>query len=167
MRKMDDVRKIATYICGLYRGRYGKRIDEMKLHKLLYFSQRESFVINGESLFSATFKAYKYGPVLVDLRPYYKDGRLENKFFGDDISEKAKGVISSVFDIYASKDSWSLSSITHGEYSWRTARRGYAPMQACDVDIATADIAVDAKRIKQRRFLLDAYQKFLKSSHED
>lgn len=164
---MDDVRKIATYICKLYRERYGRNVDEMKLHKLLYFSQRESFVMNDEPLFEDTFQAYKYGPVLVSIRPLYKDGSLENNIFGYDISEKAKDVIAAVFEMYASKDSWSLSSITHGEYSWRNARKGYAPMDACDVEIKTEDIAVDAKRIKQRRFLLSNYQKFIESSYED
>lgn len=154
-------------MCKLYRERYGKHIDEMKLHKLLYFAQRESFVINNEPLFDDLFKAYKYGPVLVSIRPYFKDGSLDNIYFGEDISLKAKKVVAVVFDMYASKDSWSLSSITHGEYSWRTARQGYAPMDACDVTLKTEDIAVDAKRIKQRRFLLENYQKFINTSHEN
>jgi uncharacterized phage-associated protein len=103
--------------------------------------------------------------VLVSIRPFYKSGELESGDFGSDISERAKEVVAVVFDMYALKDSWGLSSITHGEYSWRKARQGYAPMDACDVDIKTEDIAVDASRIKQRRFLLDNYQKFIKSAH--
>ncbi len=154
-------------MCGLYRERYGEHIDEMKLHKLLYFAQRESFVLNNEPLFEDLFKAYKYGPVLVVVHRYFGDGSLQNNSFGDAISEKTKDVVAVVFDMYASKDSWSLSSITHGEYSWRTARQGYAPMAACDVDIKTEDIAIDAKRIKQRRFLLDNYKKFINISHEN
>lgn len=159
--KMDDVKKIASYMCELYREQYGKPIDEMKLHKLLYFAQRESFVMNEEPLFDDLFKAYKYGPVLVCIHHYFSDGSIQNNKFGDVISEKTKGVVAVVFDMYASKDSWSLSSITHGEYSWRVARQGYAPMDACDVDIKTENIALDAKRIKQRRFLLDNYHKFI------
>ncbi len=166
-QKMDDVKKIASYVCMLYRERYGKPIDEMKLHKLLYFAQRESFVMFNEPLFEDSFKAYKYGPVLVLIRPYIKDGSLENGVFGNDITQKAKDVISVVFDLYACKDSWSLSSITHGELSWRSARQGYAPMDTCDVDIKTSDIAIDANRIKQRRFLLDNYHKFINTSHEN
>lgn len=39
---MEDVVKVASYICQRYQREFGKRIDEMKLHKLLYFTQRES-----------------------------------------------------------------------------------------------------------------------------
>ena len=31
---MEDVVKIASYICLRYRRRFGRKIDEMKLHKL-------------------------------------------------------------------------------------------------------------------------------------
>ena len=38
---MVDVVVIASYISERYQKEYGERIDEMKLHKLLYFTQRE------------------------------------------------------------------------------------------------------------------------------
>lgn len=60
-----------------------------------------------------------------------------------------------VFDTFAAKDSWSLSSIAHGEYVWQKAKRGYAPDDACTVEIETDDIRVDADRIRQRRFVLE------------
>ena len=41
---MIDVINIASYICQRYKEQFGLCIDEMKLHKLLYLSQRESFV---------------------------------------------------------------------------------------------------------------------------
>ena len=45
---MEDVVKIASYICQRYEYQFGSRIEEMKLHKLLYFSQRESFTGQGD-----------------------------------------------------------------------------------------------------------------------
>ena len=44
---MDKVMNIASYICEEYRKISGEAIDEMKLHKLLYLSQRESLAIGG------------------------------------------------------------------------------------------------------------------------
>jgi hypothetical protein len=38
---MISVVKIAAYICQRYHKEFGGQIDEMKLHKLLYFMQRE------------------------------------------------------------------------------------------------------------------------------
>ena len=64
---------IASYICNRYMQENGSRIDEMKLHKLLYFVQRESIIQNGEPLFSEQFEAWKYGPVLREIREHYKN----------------------------------------------------------------------------------------------
>lgn len=47
MKKMGymlDVVKVASYISRRYEREYGSPIDEMKLHKLLYFAQRESLI---------------------------------------------------------------------------------------------------------------------------
>lgn len=42
---MVGVVRIASYICLCYQQRYGKEIDEMKLQKLLYFTRRESIIL--------------------------------------------------------------------------------------------------------------------------
>ena len=76
---MEDVVKIASYICLRYRRRFGRKIDEMKLHKLLYFTQRESIIRTGEPLFGDCFEAWKYGPVLVAIRQRYKNNTLHEE----------------------------------------------------------------------------------------
>ena len=73
---MEDVVKIASYICLRYWHQFGKRIDEMKLHKLLYFTQRESIIQTGTPLFEDCFEAWKYGPVLVARRQRDKSDTL-------------------------------------------------------------------------------------------
>lgn len=44
---MEDVIKIASYICKRYEHQFGSRIDEIKLQILLYFTQRECMVQTG------------------------------------------------------------------------------------------------------------------------
>ena len=39
---MEDLMNVASYIYNRYESENGIKIDEMKLHKLMYFSQRES-----------------------------------------------------------------------------------------------------------------------------
>ena len=73
---MEDVVKIASYIADRYQSEFGTMIDEMKLHKLLYFTQRESIIQTGAPMFQTLFEAWKYGPVLVEIRPYYKSDSL-------------------------------------------------------------------------------------------
>ena len=151
--RMEDVVKIASYICQRYQVEFGERIDEMKLHKLLYFAQRESLIQLDEPLFSAQFEAWKYGPVLVEIRQLYKDDKLHESLSSAAIEKFAK-VFDKVFSQYAKKDSWSLSLLTHGEYSWQEARHGIGDDEPCSVLIRLDDIRKDAQRIKMRRFVL-------------
>ena len=153
---MENVLTVASYINNRYQQEFGSRIDEMKLHKLMYFAQRESLIQNGEPLFDAQFQGWKYGPVLKELRGVY-----QNDAFEAEVSEEAaahmKPVMDRVFADYAQKDSWSLSRLTHGEISWRNSRKGVAPVESSDVTMALADIRRDAVRMKERREMLDSY----------
>ena len=158
-RIMEDVVKIASYICQRYEHQYGTRIDEMKLHKLLYFTQRECLVQLGEPMFGAKFKAWKYGPVILEIRQHYKDNSLSFSLSRESL-QKYQDVFDKVFEQYAPKQSWSLSTLSHGEYSWKKAREGYSPYDTCDVDIDLSDIRKDAERINIRRFLLAQYKDF-------
>lgn len=150
---MEDVKIIAAYICQRYQAQFGRCIDEMKLHKLLYFCQRESIIQTGEPLFMAKFEAWKYGPVLVEIRQLYQEGIIQHLTVPESI-QKYESIFDKVFDSYAAKESWSLSSITHGEISWRKARKGYAVDEQCHVALDVDDIRMDADRIKLRRLLL-------------
>lgn len=150
---MEDVIKIASYIADRYQKEYGSCIDEMKLHKLLYFTQRESIIQTGTPLFETAFEAWKYGPVLVEIRRYYKNNSLNLELSADKI-KLYQPVFDKVFKQYASKDSWSLSTITHGEYSWKHARVGIPATENCSVKMQLEDIRKDAERIRLRRFIL-------------
>lgn len=158
---MERVLKVASYICQRYLAEFGHRIDEMKLHKLLYFTQRECIVQMGEPMFAEKFKAWRYGPVVLDIRQHYKDGTLDIGL-SDGVVERYKSVFDKVFEHYARKSSWSLSTLSHGEISWKTARKGYLSQDVCDVDMQVSDIYKDAERIKVRRFLLSKYKDFQK-----
>ncbi|RGS25727.1 MULTISPECIES: Panacea domain-containing protein [Clostridia] len=59
----------------------GVHMDEMKMHKLMYFSQRESLMYNNEPLFDGVFYGWKYGPVLKEVRSAYMSGTLLKNFF--------------------------------------------------------------------------------------
>lgn len=159
---MADVIKVASYICLRYQQLFGERIDEMKLHKLLYFTQRESIIQTDEPLFEDCFEAWKYGPVMVSIRQKYRTDTLHEEL-PCPIKERYKKIFDTVFDTYAPKDSWSLSSITHGEYAWQEARKKITPEQQ-HVLIMTDDIRIDAKRVKIRRFL---FEKTTQTSHHE
>lgn len=158
---MTNIENIASYICLRYRQQFGKEIDEMKLHKLLYFTQRESIIQTGKPLFEDCFEAWKYGPVMVSIRQKYSNNALHEEL-SPEIIEKYKAVFDKVFETYAPKDSWSLSSITHGEYAWQEARRKITSEKQ-HVLINTNDIQTDAERVKIRRLLYEKAESIRKS----
>lgn len=59
----EKILDVAQYIYDEYKRQSGENIDEMKLRKLLYFTQRESLAITNEPLFVENFEGWKYGPV--------------------------------------------------------------------------------------------------------
>lgn len=151
---MISVIKAASYIFKRYEEERGIKIDEMKLHKLLYFAQREAIIQTGGPLFDAQFAAWKYGPVIVEVRNCYRSNALNAQPTEEELAPYTSS-LDYVFLNYAPKDSWTLSMLTHGESSWQNARIGYGQDDHCDVLITTEDIAKDAERIKLRRFYFE------------
>lgn len=150
---MLGILQVASYISERFKKEFGVRIDEMKLHKLLYFTQRECFIQTCKPMFEAKFEAWKYGPVMVEVRQHYKDDTLHETMTMEQ-EKRYQPVFDMVFKIYAQQKSWSLSTLTHGEYSWKQARRGYEEQDASEVEIKTEDIMVDADRVRERRIVL-------------
>lgn len=138
---------VASCIFYHYQDVYGKKIDEMKLHKLLYFVQRESFIQTGEPLFSEKFEAWKFGPVMVKIRRHYKD----DDFKSNDIYDRIKSIIDTVFETYSNTGSWSLSMMSHEEISWQNARVGIPEGVNGNKTMANEDIKSDADRVKALR----------------
>ncbi|MBR1598168.1 MAG: DUF4065 domain-containing protein [Lachnospiraceae bacterium] len=150
---MEDLMNVASYICNRYYDEYNSRIDEMKLHKLLYFAQRESLIQREAPLFDAVFYGWKYGPILKEIRIAYRD----NSFYSivpQDVISRIVLIIDKVFEEYAGRDSWSLSRLTHGEYSWKESRIGIPDGANSDLPMKLDDIRVDADRIRERRRIL-------------
>ena len=150
---MHDMKTAASYLCGRYEEAYGQKIDEMKLHKLMYFAQRESLIRTGEPLFDAEFQGWRFGPVLPALREVYKANDftpLEELELGED-----QAALDAVFDEYAETDSWNLSLLSHGEICWKRSRKGIAPHESSSNPIPLEDIRADADRMKKRRALLE------------
>jgi uncharacterized phage-associated protein len=151
---MISVAKAASYIFHRYMEENRICIDEMKLHKLLYLAQRESIIITGEPMFSAPFEAWKYGPVIVEIRDLYRHGALNETLSEAELAEY-QPVFDYVFKHYANKDSWNLSILTHSESSWKNARKGLSPEDHGSTQLSLTDIRQDAEMIKLRRFFFD------------
>ena len=149
---MTDMLTVAACICRRHEEEYGQKIDEMKLHKMLYFAQREALIQTDEPLFEDQFQGWRYGPVMKDLRGPFQKETLPQAQDAD--MSALKPILDAVFREFGQMDAFSLSRLTHGEISWKASRRGIAPTANGSTPMATDDIRRDAQRIleRQRKF---------------
>lgn len=141
---MDSILEIARYICQQYKKISGETLDEMKLHKLLYFAQRESFAVLGKPLFIENMEAWIYGPVSPEVRANYET--LKKDKTPSRISRMGKKIVNRVLKKYAAIASWKLSQLSHEEISWRNARGKLNGSERGDTPLNLEDIKIDAAK---------------------
>lgn len=142
---MEKTMCVAKTLYDMYYAEKGVHMDEMKMHKLMYFSQRESLMYNKAPLFDATFYGWKYGPVLKEVRNEF---RMEKPFSNVDgsVSERAAELLKNVLNRYGSLSSWKLSSLSHEEFSWKKSRVGLESGEDGNVALSLEAMKVDAAK---------------------
>ena len=152
---MEKIINVAQYVFSEYKKITGEVIDEMKLHKLLYFAQRESFAITNEPLFEGEFEGWKYGPVCKEIRnSITQDGVID---YDSDISDECKYIINNIILEYGSLASWKLSELSHKEISWNNARIGLKDGENGNRKLKLEDIREDAKKVRPYDHVWDMY----------
>ena len=153
---MERIVDVAQYIFTEYKKISGEIIDEMKLHKLLYFTQRESLAITGQLLFAEEFEGWKFGPVCREVRNCYtKDGMLSNDI--KDISLESAYIAKNVILQYGAYEPWKLSELSHKETSWKNVRKGIPNGQNGNRKISLDDIRKDAEKARPYDSTWDMY----------
>lgn len=92
--------------------------------------------------------------MMVQIRSAYANDMLKD-MPSEAFVEDNKDVFDFVSLNYAPKDAWSLSYLSHAEFSWKNARKDLLPEQNGNEPLKLEDIRKDADRIAMRRFLLD------------
>lgn len=152
---MDKITNVADYIIKRYYELTGEHLDEMKLHKLLYFTQRESFAVLGKPAFEGDFEGWKYGPVSREIRNNFINGEIVVPTMP--VSESVQYIASNVIMEYGSLASWKLSELSHRELSWNNSRKGLAQGENGNRIIALSDIEEDAKKVRPYDHVWDMY----------
>ena len=153
---METAINVAVYICREYRNISGEEIDEMKLHKLLYFSQRESIAITGEQLFEDVFEGWRYGPVCVAVRNRFYQGEIIGCKTSS-ISEQSAYIVKNIILQYGELASWKLSKLSHAETSWINSRKGLSSNDNGASILALSDIEKDAEKVRPYDSIWDMY----------
>lgn len=153
MTIIEKTLHVAKMLNELFKSENGSDMDQMRMHKMMYFVQRESLMYNKEPLFDSEFQGWKYGPVLVEVRSEYATGDMFCSV-PDVLSEEAKKLVESVYQRYKNMSPWKLSSLSHGELSWKCSREGLAAEDNGTVALKLSDMRVDAARelLRRKRF---------------
>lgn len=131
---MANVQDVANYILQKKGG-----MTTLKLQKLVYFCQAYSLAWDGIPLFDDDFEAWANGPVCPALFATHR-GKFEVQpnEYEDNITDfpvEAKETMDIVLDAYGDKSANWLKDLTHEQYPWKQARKGYAPGEICTVTI--------------------------------
>ena len=152
---MEKIINVAQYIFNEYKRVTEEIIDEMKLQKLLYFSQRETFAILNQPLFNEVFEGWKYGPVSKEVRTVFTEDGINAQT--EDIKSESKYIINNIIQEYGALASWKLSALTHKETSWLNSRKGLKKEENGNVEIKMEDIREDAKKVRPYDYMWDMY----------
>lgn len=122
---MIRARDVAAAIIGMDPG-----VDQMKLQKLLYYSQGWHLAWYGEPLFKDAVEAWAFGPAVGDVYTAYKDcgdEPIKTPSGGDpsNLGEREIKALEAVVAAYGPLTGPELAALTHQEKPWVAARKGY------------------------------------------
>ena len=133
--ELDAVQKA---ILDIHRELFDESPSPMKLQKLCYYAQGYALA-EGKELFKDDFQAWQHGPVVPDMYQEYKhrtwrpiDEEFKPPELNTAIVEHLEGVVAA----YGRYDGAALSTMTHRERPWLSARDGVPDTSNSDATIS-------------------------------
>jgi|SRR5580700_8585669 uncharacterized phage-associated protein len=117
---------IAKHIIGTFKN-LGQPITNLKLQKLLYYSQAWHLALHGRILFCDRIEAWVHGPVVPTVFREYREFKWAP--LPDDPTFTTPPIeicehIAEVLSTYGKFDATQLEHLTHSEGPWMEARKG-------------------------------------------
>ena len=115
---------VADYFLASMDEESGELISNLKLQKLVYYSQGVHLALYGEPLFGEQIIAWKHGPVVPELyRKYSESGSgpvpCVDGINLDKYDIRAREVLDEVAEVYGQFSAWKLRNMTHEEAPWK------------------------------------------------
>ncbi|NEP14829.1 MAG: DUF4065 domain-containing protein [Symploca sp. SIO2C1] len=127
---MIDCLDAARYfIVKAYNQGMEAEMTNMKVQKLLYYSQSLHLALYDEPLFEEEIQAWRYGPVCPRAYRYYSEFEAEQLPVPDQklllqIPHDQKTLLEEVWEYFGGYHAYLLSDMTHVEFPWKKARKG-------------------------------------------
>lgn len=125
MSKLYDATDIAKWFVAWAEDEEAN-LSNLKLQKLLYYTQGSSLGERGVPVFRDPIVAWSHGPVVVDVYHEYKHfGGQEvtlaedADFSWDDYDSETEKLLIRVWNTYGAISAWKLRNMTHDEPPWQ------------------------------------------------
>lgn len=104
-------------------------MTNMKVQKLLYYSQSLHLALFDEPLFDEEIQAWRYGPVCPPAYRFYSEFEAQqlpipSPEFLSQILHEQKKLLAEVWEYFGGYHAYRLSGMTHLEFPWKKARKG-------------------------------------------
>ncbi|GGH99138.1 Panacea domain-containing protein [Mammaliicoccus vitulinus] len=130
--------------------------DETRVHKLMYYIQKTSLTLTGETIIDEEFEGWIHGPVLPSLRGIF-DFFVEYSSYKKYISVTEEYIIENTIYQYGKYATWALRNKSHEETSWQKSRVNLHENEKGQRKILIEDIIEDAKNSRIYDFQYDMY----------
>lgn len=142
---IDCLNAARYFIVRAYEDGIEAEMTNMKLQKLLYYSQSLHLALYGEPLFDEEIQAWRYGPVCPPAYRFYSDFEakqlpIPSHDFLSEISEEQKKLLAEIWEYFGGYHAYRLSDMTHGEFPWKKARKGLPPQASSTEPILLDDM---------------------------
>lgn len=127
---MVNPKVIAEYfIIRAYQEGRENQMTNMKVQKLLYYSQCLYLALFNEPLFAEEIQAWRYGPVCPPAYRFYSEFEAQQLPIPSqenlsEITSEIKEVLEEVWQYFGQYHAYYLSDLTHLEFPWKKARKG-------------------------------------------
>lgn len=137
---------IAKYfIIKAYQEGQEQLITNLKIQKLLYYSQCLYLALYHEPLFSEEIQAWRYGPVCPPAYHFYSEFEAQQLPIPQsetltELTLEIKEVLDEVWEYFGTYHAYDLSALTHIEFPWKKARQSLPPQAASNAVILLEDM---------------------------
>jgi uncharacterized phage-associated protein len=142
---IDSLSATRYFIFKAYEDGIEAEMTNMKVHKLLYYSQCLYLALYNEPLFEDEIQAWRYGPVCPPAYRFYCKFEAEQlpiptSYFMLEIPDEPKEVLEEIWGYFGGYHAYRLSDMTHGEFASKKARRDLRPEASSTQAILIEDI---------------------------
>ena len=143
---MIDCLNVARYfIVRAYEDGIEAEMTNMKVQKLLYYTQCLHLALYDEPSFDEVIQAWRYGPVCPPAYRFYSEFEanqlpIPSKESLLQIPKEKKKLLEEIWEYFGGYQLDRLSGMTHLEFPWKKARKGLPPQASSTEPILLEDM---------------------------